>query len=71
MEGAEVGYHLRGEVGKPPNKFVTSSSSFRGVWDEAGAVADIGQALELFRSWLIEAKEVDDLTHRMIHRSMM
>ena len=71
LEGATVGYHLRGEIGKLPSRFATSQSSFRGVWDEAGSINDLDQALELLRSWVIDAKEVDELTARMIHRSMM
>ena len=71
LDGAKVGYHLRGEIGKLPGRFATSQSSFRGVWDEAGSISDLPQALELLRSWLIEAKEVDELAGRMIHRSMM
>jgi hypothetical protein len=71
LEDATVGYHLRGEIGKLLSQFATSQSSFRGVWDEAGSVNDLHQAWELLRSWLVEAKEVDELTGRMIHRSMM
>jgi hypothetical protein len=71
LEDARVGYHLRGEIGKLPNQFATSQSSFRGVWDEAGSINDVPQALELLRSWLIDAKEVDELTGRTVHRSMM
>ena len=71
LEGATVGYHLRGEIAKLPSQFAASQASFRGVWDEAGSINDLQQALELFRSWLIDAKEVDELTGRMIYRSMM
>jgi hypothetical protein len=71
LEGDTVGYHLRGEVGKLPTPFATSQSSFRGIWDEAGSINDISQALELLRSWLVEGKEIDELTGRKIHRSMM
>lgn len=71
LEGDRVGYHLRGEIGKLPTQFATSQSSFRGVWDEAGAINDLHQALELLRSWLIDGKEIDELTGRIIHRSMM
>jgi hypothetical protein len=71
LEGATVGYHLRGEIVKLPSQFATSQSSFRGIWDGAGSVNDLHQALELLQSWLIDAKEVDQLTGRMIHRSMM
>jgi hypothetical protein len=71
LEGATVGYHLRGEIGKLPGQFAASQAAFRGVWDEAGSINDLQQALELVRSWLIDAKEVDELTGRMIHRSMM
>jgi hypothetical protein len=71
LEGATIGYHLWGEIGNLPNQFATSQSSFRGVWDEAGSVNDLPQALDLLRSWLIDAREVDELTDRMIHRSML
>src|SRR5437870_10448328 len=71
LEGAAVGYHLRGEIGKLPTQFATSQSSFRGIWDEAGSIDDLHHALQLLRSWLIDGKEVDDLTSRMIHRAMM
>ena len=71
LEGATVGYHLRGAIGKLPSQFATSQSSFLGVWDEAGSINDLQQALELLRSWLIDAKEVDELTGRMVHRSML
>ena len=71
LDGAQVGYHLRGEIGKLPSPFAASQSSFRGVWDEAGSVKDLHQAMELLRSWLIDVKEVDELTGWMVHRSMM
>jgi hypothetical protein len=71
LERDTVGYHLRGEISKLPARFATSQSSFRGVWDEAGSINDLQQALELLQSWLIEGKDVDELTERMIHRSMM
>lgn len=70
-DGTTVGYHLRGEIARLPRPFAGSQSSFRGIWDEAGSVIDLPQALDLLRSWLIEAKEVDELTGRKIHRSMM
>jgi len=71
IEGATVGYHLRGEVGKLPRQFAASQSSFRGVWDEAGSINDFHQALELLQTWLIDVKEVDELSDRMVHRSMI
>jgi hypothetical protein len=71
LEGGTVGYHLRGEIGKLPGMFAGSRSSFRGVWDEAGSINDFPQALELLRSWLIDAKEVDELAARRIDRSLM
>jgi hypothetical protein len=71
LEGATVGYHLRGEIAKLPGQLAASQSSFRGAWDEAGSINDLPQALELLRSWLIDAKEVDELTGRIIHRSML
>ncbi len=71
LEQDTLGYHLRGEIDKLPSEFVGSRSSFRGVWDEAGSIKDVQQAWELLRSWLIDGKEVDELTDRMIHRSMM
>lgn len=71
LEDATVGYHLRGETGKLPARLATSQSSFRGVWDEAGSIKDLPQALELLRSWVIDGKEIDELANRKIHRSMM
>ena len=71
LEADTIGYHLAGEVGKLPTQLAASQSSFRGVWDEAGSVKDIQQALELLRSWLIDGKGIDDLAERTIHRSMM
>jgi hypothetical protein len=71
LEGDKVGYHLRGEIGKLPTQFATSESSFRGIWDEAGSINDLPQALDLLRSWLIDGKEVDELGGRTIQRSMM
>jgi hypothetical protein len=71
LDGATVGYHLRGEISKLPGQLAGSQSSFRGVWDEAGSINDLQQALELLQAWVMEAKEVDELASRMIHRSMM
>ncbi|HWG44663.1 MAG TPA: hypothetical protein VN688_17940 [Gemmataceae bacterium] len=71
LESDAVGYHLRGEIAKLPIQFATSQSSFRGIWDEAGSIDDLHQALELLQSWLIDAKEIDELTDRRIHRSMI
>ena len=71
LEGDALGYHLRGEIGKLPSQFAASQATFRGVWDEAGSINDLPQALELLRSWLIEEKEVDEITGRRIYRSMM
>jgi hypothetical protein len=80
IEGGEIGelkeltFHeakQRGEIGKIPSQFAASQASFRGVWDEAGSITDLQEALELVRSWLLEAKEVDELTGRTIRRSML
>jgi hypothetical protein len=71
LEGDTVGYHLRGEIAILPAQLATSQSSFRGVWDEAGSINDLHQALELLRSWLIDGKEIDELTGRRIHRSLL
>lgn len=71
LEDATVGYHLRGEIGSLPSQFAASQASFRGIWDEAGSIDDLHQALELLRSWLIDTKDIDKLTDRRIHRSMM
>lgn len=71
LEGHTVGYHLRGEIGKLPTQFAASQSSFRGIWDEAGSLDDFHQALDLLRSWLIDGKEIDELTSRIIYRSML
>lgn len=71
LDGDAVGYHLRGEIGKLPTPFAASQASFRGIWDEAGSITDLQQALELLRSWLIDGKEIEGLTGRRIHRSLM
>jgi hypothetical protein len=71
LEDSTVGYHLRGKIHKLPELFATSQSSFRGVWDEAGSIADLPHAWGLLRSWLIEGKDVDELTGRMVQRSTM
>jgi hypothetical protein len=71
LEDDHFGYHLSGEIGKLPNQFAQSQSSFRGVWDEAGLIDDLHQAFCLLHSWLIEAKEVDELPRRTIHRCMI
>lgn len=64
-------YHLSGEIEDLPKQFAESQSSFRGFWDESGSIDDLGQAFHLLCSWLLEAKEVDELPHRTIHRCMI
>jgi hypothetical protein len=71
VDGNAIGYHIRGDIGKLPAHFVTSQSSFRGVWDEAGSVENLQQAFYLLRFWVIDAKEVDELPDRKVHRSML
>jgi hypothetical protein len=64
-------YHLSGEIERLPNQFAQSQSSFRGVWDEVGSINDLHQAFCLLYSWLVEAKEVDELPARTIRSCMI
>jgi hypothetical protein len=38
------------------------------MWDEAGTLADLEQAFELLKAWLIDRKEVDELPQRSMRR---
>lgn len=71
LKDDHFGYHLSGEIKKLPSQFSQSQSSFRGVWDEVGSMNDLHQAFRLLHSWLIEAKEVDELPDRTIRRCMI
>src|SRR5579872_6348260 len=68
-DGNAIGYHIRERL---ENYRPTSLPlNHRGVWDEAGSVENIQQALSLLRFWVIDVKEVDELPDRNVHRSML
>lgn len=59
-------YNMQGSIDLLPDSFRASADAFRGMWHETGSVADLEQALELLRAWLIERKEVVDLPQRKV-----
>ena len=63
-----VHYSLQGKIDVLPRRYRASSGAFRGMWDEAGTLADLEQAFELLRAWLIDRKEVDELPQRSMRR---
>ena len=63
-----VHYSLQGKVEVLPLKYQASADAFRGMWDEAGTVADLEEAFEFLKAWLIDRKEVDDLPYRYVRR---
>lgn len=69
--GQELRYHLSGEIKTLPTEFAASEASFGGVWDETGSISDLGQALDLLRSWLVDCKEVEELPRRAVFRRMI
>ncbi|MBV9125020.1 MAG: hypothetical protein JO112_16825 [Planctomycetes bacterium] len=62
----KVHYTLQGRINKLPESFKASASAFHGMWHEGGSLADIEQALDLLKDWLLDKKEVDDLPPRSI-----
>ncbi len=66
-----LNYNMQGAVSVVPNCMKHSASLFKGSWNEAGALETIGQAVELVKAWLLEAKEVDDLPPRHTRRYMI
>ena len=63
-----IQYSLQGQVGLLPQRYMASASPFYGMWDEAGTVPDLEEALKFFKAWLIDKKEVDDLPQRNMRR---
>lgn len=59
-------YNLQGRINVLPESFKASACVFRGLWGETGSVADLEQALELLKAWLMDGKEVDDLPQRAV-----
>jgi hypothetical protein len=64
----KVHYNMQGSIKALPAKYKASASALRGLWHEAGAVADLGQAFELLKAWLIDMKGVEDLPERSMRR---
>jgi hypothetical protein len=67
-KGGVIHYSLQGKIDVLPQEFKASASAFRGMWDEAGSVANMERALELLNAWLFDRKEVDDLPCRFMRR---
>ena len=63
-----IHYSLQGKIETVPQVYQASAGAFRGMWDEAGTVADLEEAFEFLKAWLIDGKEVDDLPKRYARR---
>jgi hypothetical protein len=59
---------MQGSIGALPERYKASAGAFRGMWHEAGTVADLEGAFELLKAWLIDRKEVDALPERRMRR---
>ena len=59
-------YSLQGKVAAVPESFRASAGAFRGRYHEAGTLADLEQAFELLKAWLIDRKDTDDLPQRFV-----
>ncbi len=64
----KVQYNMQGPIEVLPERYKASAGAFRGMWTEAGTVADLEQAYEFLKAWLIDKKEVDDLPPRYVRR---
>jgi hypothetical protein len=64
----KVHYNMQGSIDVLPERYKASPTAFRGVWHEAGTLADLEQAFELLKAWLIDRKEVDELPGRSMRR---
>ncbi len=64
----KVHYTMQGPVETLPERYKASARAFHGMWHEAGAVADLEQAFEFLKAWLIDRKEVDNLPPRYVRR---
>jgi hypothetical protein len=61
-------YNLQGAITVLPNRLKESARAFQGAWSEAGTFANLEQAFELVKAWLLDWKEVDDLPSRSVRR---
>jgi hypothetical protein len=64
----KVHYNMQGPIDALPERYKASASAFRGIWHEAGTLADLQQAFALLKAWLIDRKGVDDLPERYARR---
>ena len=64
----KVHYNMQGSIDVLPATYKASAGAFRGMWHEAGTLADLEQAFELLKAWLIDRKEVDELPQRSMRR---
>src|SRR4051812_28193967 len=64
----KVHYNMQGAIDALPARYKASARAFRGMWHEAGTLADLEQAFELLKAWLIDRKEVDELPQRSMRR---
>ena len=64
----KVHYNMQGSIDALPARYKASARAFRGMWHEAGTLADLEQAFELLKAWLIDRKEVDELPQRSMRR---
>jgi hypothetical protein len=65
-ENGTLHYSMQGTISALPSKLKSSTGAFRGVWHETGTLADLGQAFEFLKAWLIDEKSVDDLPSRSV-----
>lgn len=67
----KVHYNMQGPVDTLPERYTASASVFHGMWTEAGSVADLEEAFEFLKAWLIDRKEVDNLPPRNVRREAL
>jgi hypothetical protein len=67
-KGGVIHYSLQGKIEVLPREYQASATAFRGMWDEAGTVADLEEAFEFLKAWLIDRKQVDHLPQRYVRR---
>jgi len=61
-------YNLQGRVKSLPQAYRNSAGAFRGLWQEAGVLGDVGEAYSLVTAWLLDAAEVDALPKRGVRQ---
>jgi len=66
VEEGTLLYNMQGPISVVPSKMKESASIFRGMWHERGAFANLEQAVELLKAWLLDRKEIDDLPRRSV-----